>query len=352
MSVSALQHPFLGRLLGDAEVADAFSVESDINAMLAFEAALAEAEGAEGVISTEASEAIQAKLGQFRPDIARLALGTQQDGVVIPDFVAQLRDFIGEPYAKDVHKGATSQDVIDTSLFLRLSQVAAILDDRLAKVIGQIEALSARIGGRQLMGHTRMQRARPISVAHKLAGWRDPLIRHRQRLALMLPDAFALQFGGAVGNRAELGDKAEAVAERMADNLGLARAPRARHVERDGVVEFTDWLSLVSGSLGKIGNDVALMAQNEIAELRLATGGKSSAMPDKSNPVPAEILVTLARYNATLVGGMHQALVHENERSGAAWTLEWLILPQMAVTTAAALRTTAELLTGIDIGKD
>jgi 3-carboxy-cis,cis-muconate cycloisomerase len=352
MSVSALDHPYLGRLLGDPEIAVFFSAKADLDAMSAFEAALAEAEAGEGVIPVEAANAIRAGLARFQPDIAQLADGVAQDGVVIPDLVAQMRAFIGEPHGRSVHKGATSQDVIDTSLFLRLTKVAAVLDHRLEGTIGQIEALSRRLGDRDLMGHTRMQRARPISVAHKLAGWHDPLVRHRERLARMLPDAFAVQFGGAVGNRAELGDKARAVADRLADLLVLARAPRARHVERDGVADFAGWLSLVTGTLGKIGADVALMAQNEVAEVRLATGGKSSAMPDKSNPIPAEILVTFARFNATLLGGMHHSMVHENERSGAAWTLEWLLLPQMAVTTGAALRTASELLAAMDIGKD
>ncbi|HTH96220.1 MAG TPA: 3-carboxy-cis,cis-muconate cycloisomerase [Stellaceae bacterium] len=352
MTVALFEHPYLSRLLGDDEVARFFTAEADLDAMLAFEAALAEAEGAEGVISAEAANAIRAGLSRFRADIPDLALGVSQDGVVIPNLVAQIRAAIGEPHARSVHKGATSQDVIDSSLFMRLKKVATILDHRLAGVIGQIEALNARMGERVLMGHTRMQRARPISVAHKLAGWHDPLVRHRERLAELTPRAFTVQFGGAVGNRAELGDKAGGVVDRLADILDLPRASRARHVERDGIADFASWLSLVAGSLGKIGIDVALMAQNEVAEVKLATGGKSSAMPDKSNPVPAETLVTLARFNATLVAGMHQSLVHENERSGMAWTLEWMLLPQMAVATGAALRTAAELLAAMDIGKD
>jgi 3-carboxy-cis,cis-muconate cycloisomerase len=130
----------------------------------------------------------------------------------------------------------------------------------------------------------------------------------------------------------------------MADALGLAAVPHPRHSERDGVVVLADWLSLVTGGLGKMGADIALMAQSEVGEIRIKSGGGSSAMPHKVNPVGAEILVTLARFNATLVSGIHQALVHENERSGSAWTLEWMLLPQMAVAVGAALRTAGALL--------
>jgi 3-carboxy-cis,cis-muconate cycloisomerase len=104
---------------------------------------------------------------------------------------------------------------------------------------------------------------------------------------------------------------------------------------------------VTSDSLGKLGQDIALLAQSEVGEVRLSSGGGSSAMPHKVNPVGAETLVALARFNATLVAGMHQSLVHENERSGAAWTLEWMLLPQMAVAAGAALRTADALLRSV-----
>jgi len=135
-------------------------------------------------------------------------------------------------------------------------------------------------------------------------------------------------------------------AAELARRLGLADGP-CWHSERDCLADFASWLSLVSGALGKIGQDVALMAQNEIGEVKLAEGGGSSAMPHKSNPVRAEVLVALARFNAGLLGAEHQALVHENERSGAAWTLEWLTLPQMVAATGAAMRHAAALCGGL-----
>ncbi|TIV46791.1 MAG: 3-carboxy-cis,cis-muconate cycloisomerase, partial [Mesorhizobium sp.] len=132
-----------------------------------------------------------------------------------------------------------------------------------------------------------------------------------------------------------------AVRAALAAKLGLADAPQW-HSQRDALAEFAGWLSLVAGSLGKFGQDIALMAQGE-SDIKLAGAGGSSAMPHKQNPVKAEALVALARFSATQLSGVHQALVHEQERSGAAWTLEWLILPQMVVATAAALRLAAEL---------
>jgi len=344
MSASPFDHPWLAPLLGDSEIAACFAPEAELAELLAFEAALAEAEAAEGVIPAEAGAAIAAAARKLRPDTSALAAGVARDGVVVPALVRQLRAAVGETHGPHVHHGATSQDAIDTGLHLRLRRVSAIIDRRLVDVIERIDGLSATEGQRPLMGHTRMQRARPITAAEKLAHWRAPLARHRERLVELAPRLFLLQQGGAVGNRAELGARGEAVAERMAKALKLHNPVAARHSERDGVAEFAGWLALISGSLGKLGADVALMAQNEVGEVRLSDAGGSSAMPEKQNPVAAEILVALARFNAALLSGMHDALVHENERSGAAWTLEWMILPQICVATGAALRQAETLL--------
>jgi len=347
MSASPFDHPLLSRLLGDAEIAGYFAPEAELTEMLAFEATLAEAEALEGVIPPSAGVAIAAAARSLLPDAKLLAEGAARDGVTVPALVQQLRAALGEPLAQHVHHGATSQDVIDTGLALRLRAVASILDQRLIDVIEQLDALAARDGKRELMGRTRMQRARPITVAEKLSHWREPLARHRERLVELAPRLFLLQLGGAVGNRAELGGKGMAVGKHMARTLKLHNPIAARHSERDGMAEFAGWLSLITGSLGKLGADVVLMAQNEVGEVKLAHAGGSSAMPEKQNPVAAEILVTLARFNAALLSGMHSALVHENERSGSAWTLEWMLLPQMCVAAGAALRQAQNLLAAI-----
>lgn len=213
-----------------------------------------------------------------------------------------------------------------------------VIDARLASVVDELMRLEARDGAVETMAHTRMQAAIRVPASRKIASWREPLERHRERLAAVRGDVCVLHFGGAAGTLEKVGDAAPAVTRRLAEKLGLRALPRARHSERDGIVAFASWLSLVTGSIGKMGQDVALLAQSEVGEVKLSSGGGSSAMPHKVNPVDAETLVALARFNATLVAGMHHAMVHENERSGAAWTLEWLTLPQMVVATASALR--------------
>ena len=197
MSVSVFAHPFLGALLGDAEVAACFSAEADIAAMLRFEAALAQAEAEAGVIPDAAAEAIVAAVSRMHIVPTDLAGAVARDGVVVPELVRLLRAAVGAPHAGLAHKGSTSQDVIDTSLFLRLKAAADILDARLGALMAAFDRLEAEAGAHMLCGHTRMQRARPVSLAHKVAGWRDPLARHRARLPDVAQNLFRVQLGGA-----------------------------------------------------------------------------------------------------------------------------------------------------------
>jgi 3-carboxy-cis,cis-muconate cycloisomerase len=339
MSIAAFDHPFLSGLLGDEEVAAYFSAQADIRAMLAFEAALAKAQAREGIIPSEAAESIASVCTSFSPDMAKLNTGTAADGVVVPDFVKQLRSAVGGDVASHVHFGATSQDVIDTSLMIRLKSVVFVLAGRLSAATAILDGLDRRLGGNRLMGHTRMQAAIPITVSDRLRAWRDPLEKYRERLTNL---SFPVQFGGAAGTLEKFGSKAADVRASLARELELTDEPQWQS-QRGWIADLANLLSLITGSLGKIGQDVALLAQMR-SEIELAGGGGSSAMPHKQNPVAAEVLVALARFNAVQLSGIHQSMVHEQERSGAAWTLEWMILPQMAVASGASLRLAVDLL--------
>lgn len=346
MTVSPFDHPLLSALLGDEEASRHFSVDAEIDAMLEFERALAEAEAENGIITSDASAAIVAALASFRPDTALLRASVAKDGVIVPELVRQIRMAVGEPHGDKVHFGATSQDVVDTGLMLRLESVVEHLGLLLTETVIRLNSLEERFEGRQLAGMTRMQPAINIQVQDRVTAWRAPLQRHQERLSEQSRRLLVVQFGGAAGTLEKLGDKGAAVRAALAAKLGLADAPQW-HSQRDALADFAGWLSLVTGSLGKFGQDIALMAQGG-TDIALSGGGGSSAMPHKQNPVKAEALVALARFNATQLAGMHQALVHEQERSGAAWTLEWLLLPQMAVATAASLRLAAELAAQVE----
>ena len=344
--MSEPHRPILAALTGDAAIEAQFTDEADIHAMLAFEAALAETQADTGFIPAASAKAIVAGCHAFTPDFGALAAGMARDGVVVPALVALLRAQLDEPHRQWLHYGATSQDAVDTSLVIRLSAVVADLGKRLDGLIKHLIDMRVTQGATPLMAQTRMQRALPVTALDKVEDWLHPLARHSERLAQLRPRLLAVQLGGPVGNRDVFGDKGDEVAAALAMRLGLRPAP-PWHNGRDGIAEFAGWLSLVTGALGKIGQDVALMAQNEIGAVTLAGGGKSSAMPHKNNPVIAEVLVALARFNAGALGTLHQALIHENERSGAAWTLEWMLLPQMAITAGATLTHAARLLDGL-----
>jgi 3-carboxy-cis,cis-muconate cycloisomerase len=348
MSISVFEHPWLSALLGDEEVARHFSGEAELAAMLRFEVALAKAEADLGVIPAAAADAIAAAAANFRPDTAVLAAGTRRDGMVVPAWIDQLRRQVGEPHGQHLHFGSTSQDVLDTSLVLRLRPVLDILAARLIAIEVQLTALTQKHGKQPAMARTRMQRALPITWSDRIAAWRAPLARHQRRLAELRPRLMVLQFGGPVGTLDKFGDRGPVLAAAVGKALDLLVPDLCWHSARDNLVELAGWLSLLTGSLGKIGQDVAMLAQNEIGEVTLP-GGRSSAMHHKNNPVGAEILVTLARFNATQLSAMHLALVHEQERSGAAWTLEWMILPQMVAATAAALAHSTTLIEKLQV---
>ncbi|WP_416358122.1 3-carboxy-cis,cis-muconate cycloisomerase [Aureimonas phyllosphaerae] len=333
----------LDALTGDPEITALFSPDAEIAALLRVEAALALAQGAIGTIEPADAERIRSVVKDFTPDERALRQGLARDGVVIPELVRQLRAATGEA-GRSLHLGATSQDIIDTGLMLRLRALLVILESRTGAVLAEIARLDAEEGGRTLMAQTRMQAALAFTVADKLATWTRPLQGHRKRLH-DLARSLPLQLGGPVGNGASFGASYERLRADMARHLDL-RDAAPWHSDRTPILDVAQGLALLTGTLGKIGQDLALLSQTEVGAIKLSGGGGSSAMAHKQNPVGAEVLVALARFNAGLLGTLSQSMVHENERSGAAWTLEWLVLPQMAEATGRALTGAADLLRG------
>ena len=333
-----------GTLLGDQAVAGQFADAAHLRAMLDVEAALARAQGRLGIVPAEAAAAIDKAARELVLDPADFSGPTYEAGLPVIALVAKLRDAVGGDAAQYVHWGATSQDILDTGLVLQCRAVLHDLAGRLDTVVGELAALARAHRDTLIVGRTRSQQATPITFGLKAANWLAPLVRHRQRLTQMRPRVLVVQLGGAAGTLAAYGDKGPDLIAALAQELDLGAPAAPWHAGRDGFAELASWLSLITGSLGKMGQDLVLLSQSEVGEVGFGGGGGSSTMPQKQNPVLAETLVTLARHNAGLLGTSHDAMVHGHERDGSAWASEWLTLPQMAVAAGAALAHAVSIL--------
>lgn len=353
MNNALISSGLFGGLFSDETIAAEFSAAAFTGRMLDFEAAWTRALAKVGAVTAVNSDlALRAIEAYDLANISGLATGSNKDGLPVPALVKELRSGLSSGPAQAIHSGATSQDVVDSAMALALLAVVGKLDTRLETVLAQLDDLVERFGDAPLMGRTRMQAALPATVALRVDAWRRPLVSHRARLRPLREEIGRVQVGGAVGRRDLPKDYGEEVATEVARQLGLEAAP-VWHTDRSGPVTMGHWLTLVAGTSGKIGQDLALMAQQGVDELRLTDAGGSSAMPHKQNPVLAETMVALARHVATQQGALAQAMIHEQERSGVAWALEWLTLPAMAEATGAALKHLSRLLKSIErIGGD
>lgn len=331
-----------GQLYGDAEMAAILSDRAAIAAMLRVEVALARTQADLEVIPAEAAERIAEAAGGLDPDPAALAGGVARAGITAQPVIAALKTAAGEE-GDLAHYGATSQDIVDTGLVLQLAQALDLLAGRLSAVEGQLADKATACANLPIPARTRHQIAAPTTLGAKIAVWQGMLARNGQRLDELRPRLLLVSLHGAAGTSAALGPGADALRAQVGRALGLGVPPGPWHAARDGMAELAGWLSLVTGALGKMGLDLIQLGQSEVGEVAAGTGGGSSTMPQKANPVAAEALVTLARLNAGDVGGMHHALIHAQERDGTALGLEWNILPAMLERTAAALRIAGEL---------
>ena len=339
----------LDAYLSDPETEDLISDRALVAAMLAVEAALARVQGRLGIIPGEAAVRITDTAHGLEVDIAALSAATVRDGVPVIEFLGQLRRAVGAPHDGYVHWGATSQDIMDTAMNLMLAEVLALFLDRLDNLIGTWAPLAARHRATIMAARTRNQQAVPTTFGLKVAGWIASLLRHRQSLAHI---GLKVQFGGAGGTLSALGSRGPEVAAALAEELHLAAPLMPWHNQREAMVDVANWLSGVSGTLGRSAGDILLLAQTEVGEVKLRGGGGSSTMPQKANPVLAEAVLALARRNAGLIGAMHQAAVHLGERDGAAWILEWLTLPDMIRTSGAGLRHGLEMARNLEVYVD
>jgi 3-carboxy-cis,cis-muconate cycloisomerase len=350
-----LDSKIFGPLFTDSEVAKIFDDEAFLRAMLAVEAALARVEARLGVIPSAAGDQISKIAGSAAFDPQQIGQGILRDGVPVIGLVKALRAAVGREAAPYVHWGATTQDIVDTATVLQIRSVLGIMENRLATIIDGLAGLAVRYRATVMAGRTHGQQALPISFGFKAAGWLAPLVRHRNRLAVQRSGLLQVQFGGAAGTLAALGDNGLTVMQALAQELDLSEPLMPWHSQRDTMAEFAGWLSMLAASLAKMAQDIILLAQNEVGEVAEsgeADRGGSSSMPQKHNPIVSELIIAAARTNASLLSAMHQAMIQEHERATHGWQVEWLTLSQMIGLTGGALKNALFLATNLKVNED
>lgn len=338
--MTPLDSAIFAPLFTDEEISTLFSDGAFVHALVEVEIALARGEGRLGVIPPMVAARI-AEVRADRIDTEALTKGTLRSGFPIIALVEELRKQVGSEAAPFVHWGATTQDIMDTACILQLRSATELFKTRLMAIVRHLSALADRHRNLVVAGRTHGQQALPITFGIKVAAWLTPLLRHLQRLDEILPRMLVVQFGGAAGTLAALGAKGLAVMQALAGELRLGVPLMPWHAQRDSLVEFAGWLSLVTGSLGKMAQDIILLAQTEVGEVGESAEpgrGGSSTMPQKSNPITSELIIAAARTNASLLSAMHNAQIQEQERATHGWQMEWLALPQMMLLTSGALK--------------
>ncbi len=344
-------------LMVDDRVAAILSDAGYVRCMLQFEAALARAEAAIGVIPHDASLAINLAVAtvhgtELETMAAAIADGAAKAGTPVIPLVKLLTartEAAGQPF---VHWGATTQDVMDTALVLQLRDISALFDDGLRDLASALAALAREHRETPMVARTVLQHALPTTFGLKVAGWMSAIVRHHGRLGELGPRVLALQFGGAAGTLASLGQHGQTIAHALAAELQLSLPVTPWHSARDRIGEMASFCGLLCGTLGKIGRDVTLMMQTDVQEAfePAASGrGGSSTMPHKRNPVLAAVMIGAGISAPGLVSTLLSAQMHEHERAAGPAHTEWRALPELLRITSGALKAAIALVTGLEV---
>ena len=347
--------PLLAPMLSSAAMRALCDDRAYLQFMLDFEAALARAEAAAGVVPSSAAEAIASACKASAFNLADLAEAATRSGNLAIPLVKALTAEIARSdtdAARFVHWGATSQDVIDTATMLGLrAGIDALLVD-IDRAIAGFARQAALHRSTAIVARTWLQHALPMPFGLKLAEYAAALHRSRGRLLHLKKHALALQFGGAAGTLAALGDQGLKVAEKLSEILGLPLPEAPWHSHRDRIAEAASVLAILAGTCGKIARDVQLMMQTDVAEAFEPSGegrGGSSTMPHKRNPVAAASALAAAIMAPNLAATIFAAQVGDHERSAGPWHAEWPTLPSLLLVTSGALASTVDIAEGLEV---
>ena len=332
-----------------------FSDRHRLQCMLDFEAALSRALVESGIAPKSVIAAIESQCRAELFDMESLARATAFSGNVAIPMVKSLTEFVAKtnPQAASfIHWGATSQDAIDTGLVLQMREALDFVDRDLASLSTSLARLAKAHKSTVIAGRTWLQQGPPVTFGLKVAGWLDAVERHSGRVSHARKQVLVLQFGGAVGTLAAVGDRGLELAAALSRELKLDLPDVPWHSHRDRLAEVAVSLGLLVGSLGKIARDISLMSQTEIDEVVEPSGpgrGGSSTMPHKRNPVGSAVILAAALRVPALVSTVLTAMVQEHERGLGGWHVEWETLPEIFRLAAGSLARTNEIVAGFEI---
>jgi 3-carboxy-cis,cis-muconate cycloisomerase len=340
-------------------ISNIFSDRSVLRAMLDFEIALARVEARLGVTPSSAASAIEKAANDFSVGDANLSHEAMRAGTPAIPFVKMLTERVraADPSAAGfVHWGATSQDVTDTALVLLLGKARAVLAADQLRLDAALFSMSDKHAATVMLGRTLLQPAPPTTFGLKCAGWLAAARRGWSRLDVAFDEALVLQFGGAAGTLASLGDRGSAVVQKLAQELarelGLATPDAPWHAHRDRLAALLAACGVETGSLGKMARDIALMMQAEIDEATEPGGdgrGGSSTMPHKRNPVACSLTLAAANRVPGLVASFLSGMVQEHERGVGGVQAEWSTVSAIVESFGLALASMAEVAEGLEV---
>ena len=355
MPASAIDSVIFRDMFGSPAMRTVWSDEYRTQKYLDWEAALARAQAKVGIIPQEAADEITRVCKVENVDFVRYAEETETIGYPILALVHQIAGLCKGEAGNYCHWGATTQDTTDTATILQIKASFDLIEQDLERVIVACEKCAIAHRDTAMAGRSNLQQAVPITFGFKMARLLATLKRHRSRLTEIRPRIEVLEFGGAVGTLATLGDKGLAVQEAMAGELGLAQPEIAWHAERDRIAEAGCFLGLLTGTLAKFATDLKLMMQTEVGEASepfVANRGSSSTMPQKRNPISCCYIHACAASVRQHVAALLEAMAEDHERATGPWEIEWITLPEIFTLAGGALAQACFVLEGLEVHAD
>ena len=340
--------PFSAIFVPDS-LADAVSDGAWLAALLDAERALVEAEARAELVPPASAAAVAGACRAELYDIGALAREGRAAGNPVEPLVRAIRAQVGEEHAGFVHLGATSQDILDSAAMLVAQRALRLIDEELNGAAAACARLAEEHRGTVMAARTLMQQAVPTTFGYKAAGWLVGVVEARTRLAeVELP----AQLGGAAGTLAALGNDGPALLRLYAEKLGLREPTMPWHTRRTPIADLAGALAGAAGAAAKIGRDVVLLAQTEVAEVSEAEVGASSTMPHKHNPMSAIFVDACARHVRANAAVLFESVVQEHERAAGAWHAEWHALTTALAATGGAAAAIRRSLDGLQVNAE